>query len=322
MRSSSSIGLAALAAFLSASVAWSSRAEAQPQAQGYALDRLYLAAPGAGWFVMDALDIHGGLGGVASMTLGYSNDPLLVTQGPQRLAVVANQAFADFGFAATYSRWRFYLDLPMPVVIKGHSGVLDGYSFTAPNVDLSSVPDTISDPRIGVDVRILGEPGGPFRLGASGQLFVPSGVRGDYDTDERVRAMIRALFAGDIGQFTWAAQLGFHIRTLDEAPTPDSPRGSELLFGAAGGVRVPVAAGALALVMGPEFYGATPFSTFFSASETPFEGLLSARVEGTRSNGVQWRFRVGAGGGINAVVGAPAWRVVAGIEVFNHSDKQ
>src|SRR5215469_15409050 len=93
----------------------STRAPAQQPAQGFAVERLYLSAPGAGWFVMDALDMHGGLGGNLSMTLGYASNPLHFSDGTQRLAVVAHQAVMDIGAAVTYDRWRLYLNLAAPL---------------------------------------------------------------------------------------------------------------------------------------------------------------------------------------------------------------
>ena len=48
-------------------------------------------------------------------------------------------------------------------------------------MNLGSHPDTLSDARIGVDVRIVGGPHGRFRFGAGAQLFVPNGDRADYD---------------------------------------------------------------------------------------------------------------------------------------------
>jgi hypothetical protein len=310
-----------LAAVLLAVGLQSAVAHAQ-QAPGFSVERLYLSAPGGGWFVMDALDMHGGLGGAAALTLGYSNNPLVVEQGSQRVAVVQNQAFADIGFAATWDRWRFYLNVDTPAVIKGQSGSIGSESFTAPNVDLASHPDTIADPRLGADVRILGGPSSPFRLGASVQLIAPTGVRSDYDSDGTFRAMVRAVIAGDVGQFTYAGQVGVHVRALDMSGTPDAPRGSELLFGVAGGVKLPVRVnGGMAIVLGPELYGASSFHRFFSAADTPFEALLSGRLEGTGSDGMQLRVKLGVGAGINPVLGAPEWRVVVGVETFNHSDR-
>jgi hypothetical protein len=62
---------------------WSSFAPAQQQAQGFDLERLYTSAPGAGWLVMDTLDMHGDLGGAASAITSYAHDPLRVTDGRQ-----------------------------------------------------------------------------------------------------------------------------------------------------------------------------------------------------------------------------------------------
>jgi hypothetical protein len=306
MRSSSLLALGVL--WLAAS------AQAQQPAQGFAVERLYLSAPGAGWFVMDSLEMHGGLGGAVNLTVGYEKNALRLTEGAQTLAVVSNRAFLDVGGAVTYGCWRFYLNLDLPLDTQGQSGTLGGYSYTAPSVDLASHPDTLSDARLGVDVRILGVPAGPFRLGAGVQLFIPNGNRADYDTDDTFRAMLRLLFAGDGGLFSYAGQLGVHLRPLDNYPVPGSPEGSELLFGLAAGVRLPV--GSLAFVVGPEVYGATAFRTFFASNSTALEGLLTLRLEGTGAEWAQLRFKLGAGGGLNPQFGAPQWRLVLAIELF------
>lgn len=331
MRSSSARAPAFLAA-VAALTMGTRRADAQQQAQGFALDRLYLSAPGGGWFVMDTLDMHGGLGGVTSLTTGYAHDPLRVrtTDGSQRLSVVSDESLADFGFAATYDRFRLYLNFEMPLDISGQSGVVGNYQFTSPTTGLqftpagvnpSTAPDTLGDARIGVDARLLGSAQSSFRLGASAQLFVsnPNDVRSEYLTDGTVRAMGRLLFAGDIGLVSYAGQVGVHVRPLDDAPTPGSPRGSELLFGAAAGPRFLVGdTGTTALVVGPEVYGETAFRSFFGTSATGVEGLVSARLEGTADDGPQLRVKLGAGGGIDARFGAPEWRAVIAIELFDH----
>ena len=308
MRSFSPLALGVLVLAASAS--------AQQSAQGFAVERFYLSAPGAGWFVMDNLDMHGGLGGAVNLTTGYERNALRLTEGGQTLAVVSDRAFLDLGGAVTYGCWRFYVNFDFPLDTQGQSGTLGGYSYTAPSVSLASHPDTLSDVRLGVDVRILGSPLGPFRLGAGAQLFIPNGNRSDYDTDATYRGMFRLLFAGDIGLFTYAAQLGIHVRPLDDYPVPGSPEGSELLFGVAAGLRAPV--GTLAFVVGPEVYGATAFRNFFAATSTALEALLSLRLEGTGASGPQLRFKLGAGGGLNAQFGAPDWRLVLAIELLQY----
>src|ERR1700735_3460009 len=101
-------------------------AEAQQQPSGFAVERLYQSAPGGGWFVMDDLDIGGRLGGVASVSLGYARNPLVITgpDGKQKLAVVSEEAFLDIGGAVTHDRFRAYINLPMPLLVVGTSGTL------------------------------------------------------------------------------------------------------------------------------------------------------------------------------------------------------
>jgi hypothetical protein len=324
MRSSS------LAAILLFAMTWGATASAQQQAQGFGVERFYPSAPGAGWFVMDSLDMHGDLGGVMALTLGYAHDPWRVrsSDGSLRLAVVSDDAFADFGFAVTYSRFRLYLNMDMPLAIEGQSGTVGGASYTAPDVNPGSSPDALTDVRVGFDARFVGDEGSPFRLGAGAQLFVPNGntcwtdttdtYRCDYDTDGTYRAMGRVLFAGDVGALTYAGHVGIHIRPRDDAPIP-GPQGSEFLFGAAAGARIPVfGAGREALVVGPEVYGATALRSMFGTTSTAFEALLSARLEGTADDGPQLRFKLGPGVGLDQHFGAPEWRLVVGIEVFDH----
>jgi OOP family OmpA-OmpF porin len=329
-RPSARSAVRAFAAALAAGVLSSASAEAQQQAQGFGVERLYQSAPGGGWFVMDDLSMRGGLGGVMALSTGYAHDPLRIssTDGAQHLNVVSDQTFADLGFAATYDRWRLYLNFSMPLLVQGESGTVGAYQFTAPtvpgygspNVTPSSGPDIISDLRLGFDARVLGEPKGPFRLGVGAQLFIPSANEdpSEYVTDGTLRAMGRILAAGDVGPFTYAGQVGVHIRQRDDTPTPGSPQGSELLFGAAAGAKVHVS-GSTALVIGPEIYGASAFRSLFRSTGTALEGLLTTRVEGTADDGPQVRVKLGVGGGIDARFGAPEWRLVLGIELFDHS---
>jgi OmpA-OmpF porin, OOP family len=331
MRSSearASVASVALAAVLS----WPGRAQAQQQAQGFALDRLYLSAPGAGWLVMDTLDMHGGLGGVMSLTTGYAHDPLRVrtSDGSERLTVVSDEALADFGFAATYGRFRAYLNFGVPLTVAGQGGTVGAYLFTAPNsgqtftpsgVNLGTAPDAFADARVGFDVRLVGSARDPLRVGVGAQLFVPSPntVQSEYLTDGTFRAMGRLLFAGDVGALSYAGQAGIHIRPMDESPTPGSPEGSELLFGLAAGPRFSVGRNnAMSLVVGPEVFGETALRSFLGSSATGVEGLLTGRIEGTADDGDEVRVSLGAGGGLDARFGAPEWRMVLAVELFDH----
>jgi hypothetical protein len=295
----------------------SSLADAQQPAAGFAVERFYQSAPGAGWFVMDDLDISGRLGGAVSLTSGYARNPLVITgpDGKQRLAVVSEEAFVDFGAAITHDRFRGYIDFPVPLLLSGTSATLGQYQFIAPSVTFGNNPDTLSDPRIGFDVRLLGEPGDLLRLGGSAQLFLPSGNRADYVTDDKYRAMFRFLAAGDAGAFSYAGQLGVHVRTLNDAPVPGSPNGSEFLYGISGGRRFAGPNG-WAVVAGPEIFGETAFRAFLSG-ETGTEALLTGRLERT-GTGRNLRIKLGIGHALVQNFDAAQWRIVFGVEMFGH----
>jgi hypothetical protein len=293
-------------------------AKAQQQQAGFAVERFYQSAPGGGWFIMDDLDISGRLGGVVSFSSGYARNPLVITgpDGKQKLAVVSEQAFLDIGAAVTHDRFRGYINFPMPLLLSGTSGTLGPYQFTAPSVSFGNNPDTIADPRIGVDVRLLGEPGSVLRLGAGAQLIIPSGSRADYVSDSRYRGMLRFLAAGDAGAWLYAGQVGVHVRQLNEAPVPDSPNGSEFLYGISGGRRFAGSNG-WAVVAGPEIFGQTAFRSFFSG-ETGTEALLTGRFEHT-GTGRNLRIKFGVGHALEQDFGAAQWRVVFGVELFGHT---
>jgi hypothetical protein len=291
-------------------------AAAQSQARGFAVERLYLSAPGAGWFVMDDLSMHGGLGGAVALTSGYARKPLQVASGSEHLSVVSEQLFTDFGFAATFQRWRVYFDLPAPLSNKGRNGVVSGYRFTGPSLTLPNSPDSFEDARLATDVRLLGNADSPFRLGLGAQLFFPTGKRDDYDSDGTYRAMARALFAGDIAAFSYAGELGVHIRPLNESATPDSPRGNELLFGVAAGLKFPLdTSSATVLVAGPELFGESAFDALLGSRTTGLEGLFTARLEAVSGRAELVRFKLGAGGGLEPHFGAAEWRMVAAVEL-------
>ncbi len=318
-RSHRETGLRASLALATAIVAggwWAPAARAQQQAQGFAVERLYQSAPGAGWIVMDDLSLHGGLGGALSLSLGYAHRPLQVTSpdGAQSLDVVRHQTFARVALAVTYDRYRVYASFSSPLYVSGRSGVLGNWQFTGPMANLEQTPDAISDVNLGFEARFFGDPTGPLRLGASAEVIVPSGDRADYLTDDTYRAAGRLLFAGDQGRFAYAGHVGVHVRPLDEAPVPGSPRGSELLFGVAGGTRLPILGGSL--LVGPEVFGATAFRSFFGSRTTALEGLLTAAFDGSGLADRHLQIKLGVGAGIHPQFGAPEWRAVVAFEIL------
>src|SRR5260370_5888489 len=143
-------------------------AQQQPSVRGFAVERFYPSAPGGGWFVMDDLNISGGLGGAVELTSGYARKPLEVTSpdGKTRLTLVSDEAFADAGIAATYERYRVYLNFPIPFLVSGHTRMLGPFQLNAPALSVGTNPDAVPGPRIGCDIRLWGKPGWLLRLGA------------------------------------------------------------------------------------------------------------------------------------------------------------
>jgi hypothetical protein len=290
-------------------------AAAQQPASGFAVERLYPSAPGAGWFVLDDLDFSRKLGGAISLTSGYARNPLLIAAPNGKLALLTQQAFVDLGAAVSSNRFRGYIDLPTPLLATGTSGTLGSYQFTAPSVSLGANPDSVSDPRLGIDARLFGNPASPLRLGAGAQLIFPSGSRADYATDARYRAMFRLLAAGGSGAFRYAGQLGVHVRPLNDAPIPGSPNGSEFLY-AIGAGRSFAGPGDWTVVAGPEIFGETALRSFFSG-ETGAEALFTGRLEqsGKERN---LRIKLGLGHALVQNFGAAQWRMVFAVELFGH----
>jgi hypothetical protein len=311
-----------IAAFLVALVwgTWLPPAAAQQQPQGFAVDRLYPAAPGSGWFVMEDINTSGGFGGAVTATSNYSRNPLDVTgpNGTTHIPVVSNAEFINVGLAGTYDRYRIYFDFPMPLAVSGTSGTLGPYQLSAPVVSPGTSPDNITDPRVGFNMRMLGAPGSSLRLGAGAQLIFPSGERSDYVSDGTYRGMFRLLAAGDRGRYSYAGQIGIHVRPLNDSPAPGGPDGSEFLFGSSIGRKFSFRRGWSGL-LGPEVYGETAFRSFFKEERTALEGLLTARLERT---GSLLRFKLGVGHGFIQNFGAPEWRVLFGVELASQTSRR
>ena len=269
---------------------------------------------------MDDLDMRKDLCGALAFSGGYARNSLrlAIPARSQNLSVVKSQAFASFGAAVTYDRWRASLHFTSPIYVRGDTGSTGARSYAAPAMDIAHNPDSFSDVRLGLDARILGGPDSSFRLGAGLQLFVPVGVGPDYVTDDTYRGMGRILFAGAVAGVTYAGHVGLHLRPRDDAPSPEAPRGNELLFGIAAGPRLATTKHAVVIV-GPEIYGASALRGLGDAGGTALEALLTARMDTVHDEGHEVRFKVGSGGGLHPHFGAPEWRAVFSVEVVGHA---
>lgn len=290
-------------------------AAAQTPAEGFAVERLVLSAPGSAWFALDDLAWPGGIGGALSLSLGYASRPLAIQPagGGPALAVVEHQAFADVGLAVAADRFRLSAHFASPFYVAGRGGTVDGFAFSPPAANLEQTPDVLSDVQLGLETRLVGDPGSALRVGAEGVLWFPSGARNDYLSDGSYRTAASLLLAGDAGGLSYAARAGAHVRALDQSPAPGGPRGSELLLGAAIGSRLPLPRARL--IVGPELTLASAFRSLFGGRTTALEALLTARLDMDHGPAARLGLRLGIGAGLHPDFGAPRWRAVVAVDL-------
>jgi OmpA-OmpF porin, OOP family len=166
----------------------------------------------------------------------------------------------------------------------------------------------VGDLRLGADVRLLGAYRTPVTVAAGLQVELPTGSRADFAGDGAVRLALRALAAGELRRFVWAAKVGFLYRAQD-TPIDGTPFGSEVFVAASAGFRT---AGDR-LVAGLELHGATVVTegdAFLDRRATPLELLLGAHYQAARD----LRVGIGVGPGLARAFGTPALRLVASVE--------
>ncbi|HKQ69952.1 MAG TPA: transporter, partial [Polyangiaceae bacterium] len=281
----------------------STMAEAQT-AQGFALNRFDPSERGSEWFALESLDLRGDWRPAAGIVFDYSHKPLVLyaPDGSERKLLVKDQLFLHVGGGIIVAnRFRLSLNLPIAVYQGGEQGTLGTTTYAAPS------SAGVGDLRIGADVRLVGEYGGPFTLAFGAQLHAPTGKQSDYTGDGKVRVVPRLLSAGDIGGFVYAVKVGAQYRALEQT-FANSPTGTEFVFGAAAGLR----AADGKLVVGPEVYGSTVVSqgdAAFKKQSTPVEFLVGAHY--TVSD---FRLGAGVGPGLTRGFGTPALRGVLAFE--------
>jgi hypothetical protein len=184
-------------------------------------------------------------------------------------------------------RVRLALSLPVALLQGGDGADLDGTA-------LSSTNDTsLGDLRLGMDIRLLGQYGQPFRAAAGLQWHIPTGSQEAYTSDGAARLTPRVMLAGDIDPFLYAVQVGITYRGNDAAYA-GATRGSELNVAAAAGLRLMDGK----MVIGPELFGSTVFSdsdAWLARRSTPLELIFGGHGELAKNV----RFGIGIGPGLS-----------------------
>jgi len=298
------IHLLPAALLMSVSVLTTAGASAQTTATGFALDQFSPSERGSEWFAEDSLDLRGDPGAAIGIVGELGIRPLVIynPDGSTRAIPVHQQLILHPGASVTlFERLRLGLDVPVAVYQAGTSGTVDGVNYPA------VTSGGVGDLRISADVRLFGTYGDPFTLAAGAQLFIPSGNSDEYLGDNSFHAVLpRALVAGQIGWFEYAAHLGFHYRGLNTTVAGVSV-GSDFLFGASAGVRALDGK----LIVGPELYGSTGVTgSVFATQTTPVELLLG----GHYLIGSSVRVGAGVAPGLTRAYGEPSVRYLASVE--------
>ncbi|HEU4536135.1 MAG TPA: hypothetical protein VFS00_18550, partial [Polyangiaceae bacterium] len=223
---------------------------AQTTETGFGVDRFDPSERGSEWFALDTLDLRGhgrfAAGGVASWA--YKPFVLYDGDGDVRSKIVEHQLVLHAGASVVlWNRLRVGANLPIQLYATGEAGTLGGTTYPAPSSDQS-----VGDLRLSGDVRVFGEYGEAITGALGVSVALPTGSAGAYAGDGNVRFTPRALVAGDVGDFAYAAKLGYQYRDRSDT-LGGAPIGSEFVFAVAGGVRLLDRK----LLIGPEVFGSS-----------------------------------------------------------------
>ena len=275
--------VAAMFALGAALAARSASAQSDPRR---AVEPFEPSERGSEWFAGESLDLRGHL----RPSIGY-----VLTEAHRSLVVGDRAPLEDLaslhigGSVTLFDRLRLSLDLPFQIYAGGHTASANGVELAAPPNESS-----VGDLRLGADLRLFGA----YRSAITGavglQLWAPTGQKSQWTSDGVFRARPRAMLAGELGAFVWAAQLGVFARER-----------SEMTASVAAGVRID-----RTIVVGPELFASTTFDDAFAKTTTPVEALLGAHwlIDGTA------RLGAGVGTGLTDGLGAPQWRAILSLE--------
>jgi outer membrane protein OmpA-like peptidoglycan-associated protein len=289
------IGLVALTGTLSA--------RAQSTSPGFSVHRFEPSERGSDWFVGESLDLRGKLRPTIGAVGDYSYRPFvgLRPDGSLDRSMVRNTVLAHLGASVVmFDRLRLAANFPIQAFTDGHLWTNGTYTLLP-----SPKENGIGDLRLGADVRLFGEYGSAVTGAVGVQGWVPTGKRGQYMSDHDVRLRPRAMVAGDIDIFTYAAQVHVEYRGRSDV-IADGQIGSNIGAAVSAGVRVLDKK----LVVGPEIFGSTVFDAAFKKRSTPVEALLGAHY----LLADEVRIGAGAGLGLTRGFGAPESRLLVSFE--------
>lgn len=296
-----------LSAFTALS-AWGSIASAQTTRAGYAQSSFEPSERGSDWFANESLDLRGNGRFAVGIVGDYSYRSLVADYNRDNNiahSTVRNQLTLNAGATVNlFDRLRLGASVPVQVFADGHTAVINGVGYLAPQHEAS-----LGDIRVSADLRVVGEYTDPFQLAVGASLWAPSGQRRQFTGDDDTRFAPHINIAGNLDNFSYALRTSYQYRGLREDYN-QTRLGSLWTWGGAVGVRFLDRR----VMVGPEIYGQTVISNdhAFDKAATPMEALLGAHVD--IAPGV--RVNAGAGTFVTHGYGAPSLRTTLGIEFF------
>lgn len=274
------------------------RSAAAQSTTGVAIDRFHAASAESDWFAADSVGFRGTVTPAVALVGDYARMPLVAydANGNKRAEIVRNALILHAGLSLTlFDRLRVSGTLPMAPFQDGETGTFNGVRLDPPK-------GGISDLTLGADVRLVGRADGALRVSLGAKLALPTGSRRNYLGDGVVGVEPRAMAAGSVGIFEYAAQAGVLLR--GDTDVAGVGFGHELRLTAAAGLRL----ADKKLLLGPELIAAVPLQSG-GGNGSAAEGHVGAHY--TLPAG----FKVGAGAGVGFVnaVGTPDQRFLLSI---------
>ncbi len=277
--------------------------DARAQQQGFTASHFEPSERGSDWFANESLDLRGKFRPAIGVVGDYSYRGLVAynPDGSIKNSIVEHALLTHVGASFVFvDRLRLSASIPFQLYGTGDSTDLNGVRYLSPKNEQG-----VGDLRAALDLRLLGEYGDAFTLGIGAQVFFPTGQQENYLSDGEFRIRPRAMVAGDIGIFTYAAQAGFFYTGRNERVSGTN-LGNQLSLGGAIGLRL----ANKKLTIGPEAWTTTVLDDAFGKFATPVEGILGAHYL------IADAVRVGAGfgGGLTQGIGAPEMRGLLSLE--------
>ncbi|HMU41498.1 MAG TPA: OmpA family protein [Pseudomonadota bacterium] len=278
---------------------------------GFQLNRYEPALAGSWGFAVDHPWFSKTRYFAVGLTGNYGYQPLKIRQVSadglvlRDDAVIAHQLVGHLDLAGSFlDRVNVSLSWPVSVYEQGQAGLGVAPAFP-----------TFGDPRVGVLVRVFGQPDeSPVSLTVGGAVWVPlrSFVESDllpsHSGDSTVRGLPKLVLAGYASRIRWAVSAGVMIRPSATLGTPDIPDGATAGYEAQVGALLQYADKERRFSIGPEllYAGALSQNTDRAQNHNALEVLLGAQYN--LANTLQ----VGLAGGLGlfSLPGTPTARAL------------